>query len=869
MRLKHLISGTASVMVLAIATGSVAYAQDTATPTETVFGDLVVTAQKREQRLQDVPVVVTVVGAQLLEDAGIKDIKDLTVLTPGMTVTSSSSEASTTIRIRGIGTVGDNPGLESSVGVVIDGIYRPRNGVALGDLGELSRVEVLKGPQGTLFGKNSTAGIVNIVTAPPSFKPGVTLEGGGGNFGDKRGTVSITGPIIADKLAGRLFVGGEDRDGFQSVVTGAGPRADKDDGDRHFVTARGALLYLPSSTIDIKLSADYTKRDENCCTSVSLVPGSFAGNVTNNALFGGNNVQAPAVADSRVTYANRSTRQVTTDKGGALELNWDTPLFGGAKLTSLTAARNWGVTAGQDADFTTLDILYREPDGRNFTLFDQKSEELRLSNTNGKFTWTVGGFYAREKLTSSQSLTVGNNLSSYLDVLVRAGANPLAGGPVAPFPGNPVQVGGLGYILNGAPNFAPGQTAYDVHRQEGTSSALFANTDYAISDKLILTLGARYTEEKKDLVSRYQNVDANGNLVSATCQGAILGAGAAGLALAGGGPTAQKLFVGYYCAAFNDTAFNNVTQNQTRKDDAVTGTAKLAYKPNDNVMAYASYARGFKAGGFNLDRVRIPYCTAATLPPIGPCPTGLGLSNGLGARNPNTGFAPETVDSFELGAKTTWLDGHLLLNTALYYQDYQNFQLNAFDGIAFTVYSIPKAVAKGIDFDVLWQTPVTGLSLQGGATYNDSKFGNNLPGYNDPLSPFYIGGGALGRLSGGTLPFAPKFSTSAAVTYVIPVSETYQLRSNVSAKYSSDFNTGSDLNPLKQQKAMTLVNARIGFGPKNDSWAIEAWGQNLTDVHYVQVAFDATLQPGQINGFLGAPRTYGLTLRIKPFNMNK
>src|SRR6202000_3443991 len=159
--------------------------QDAQEPT--ALGELIVTAQKREQKLQDVPIAVTVGSAQLLTDAGVKDIKDLTVLTPGLTVTSTSSEASTTARIRGIGTVGDNPGLESSVGVVVDGIYCPRNGTALTDLGELSRVEVLEGPQGTLFGKNATAGVINVVTAQPTFTPSIDAEITGGNAGGEGG----------------------------------------------------------------------------------------------------------------------------------------------------------------------------------------------------------------------------------------------------------------------------------------------------------------------------------------------------------------------------------------------------------------------------------------------------------------------------------------------------------------------------------------------------------------------------------------------------------------------------------------------------------------------------------------------------------
>ena len=153
-----------------------AAAQETEQPGSRSIETIVVTAQTREQSLQDVPIVVTAVSSQLLQDTGVKDIKDLTLLTPGLIVTSTSNETVTTARIRGIGTVGDNPGLESSVGVVIDGVYRPRNGVSFGDLGELERIEVLKGPQGTLFGKNTSAGVINVVSKRPSFDFGSQVE---------------------------------------------------------------------------------------------------------------------------------------------------------------------------------------------------------------------------------------------------------------------------------------------------------------------------------------------------------------------------------------------------------------------------------------------------------------------------------------------------------------------------------------------------------------------------------------------------------------------------------------------------------------------------------------------------------------------
>ncbi|MBU2418224.1 MAG: TonB-dependent receptor plug domain-containing protein, partial [Alphaproteobacteria bacterium] len=182
MRLTNLLRTTASAAVVGAVAFGFAGAASAQDGQATSIDDIIVTAQKREQNLQDVPIVVTTLSQETLEGAGVRDIKDLQILTPGLIVTSTTNESVTTARIRGVGTVADNPGIESSVGVVIDGVYRSRNGVGFGDLGELSRVEVLKGPQGTLFGKNTSAGVINILTEAPSFTPGFNGEVTAGNF---------------------------------------------------------------------------------------------------------------------------------------------------------------------------------------------------------------------------------------------------------------------------------------------------------------------------------------------------------------------------------------------------------------------------------------------------------------------------------------------------------------------------------------------------------------------------------------------------------------------------------------------------------------------------------------------------------------
>ena len=269
-------------------------------------------------------------------------------------------------------------------------------------------------------------------------------------------------------------------------------------------------------------------------------------------------------------------------------------------------------------------------------------------------------------------------------------------------------------------------------------------------------------------------------------------------------------------------------------------------------MAYLSGARGYKAGGFNLDRVQ----------------SSNGLSSGGAGVLPvlDTSFPGEFVDSYELGAKTTWLDGNLLLNATLFHQEYSDFQLNSFLGTSFVVRSIPEVTSRGIDAEILWQPQsMRGLMLQGGATYAKTEYGDTIPG-GDFVEPT----GALYKLPGAQMSFAPELSLSGAVTYEWDLAEGVLARFNIGAKYMSEFNTGSDLDPEKMQDAYTVVNVRAGIGPSDRSWSVEVWGLNVFDKYYNQVGFDAPLQNlspvpnnplNSFNAFPGSPETYGVTFR--------
>jgi outer membrane receptor protein involved in Fe transport len=806
---------TGSALTLALAISTPALAQSDTSSAPRTIDEIVVTAQKREQSLQDVPIVVTSVTAQQLQDAGVRDIKDLTIVAPGLTVTSTSSSAITTARIRGIGTVGDNPGLESSVGVVIDGVYRPRNGVAFNDLGDLQRIEVLKGPQGTLFGKNTTAGVINIITARPQFTVQANSEASVSNYEGVGAALSLTGPIVDDLVAGRIYLAGRDRDGYYKNSGRPGIN------DQGFYTGRIQLLFNPTPTVDVNVAMDYTSRNERCCGAVQIRNGATAPIIL--ALAPGGLANPPDM-DSFRDYSNRSFLKKITDEGTAVEVNWNTPWFGGAKLTSITASRFWEQRGGADVDWTSADILYSpgfEDPNPGSTKFRTFSQELRYAGATERLNWLVGAFYTKEDLDLHvRTVTYGSQYEPYVSALF--------GNQLPLFTGRPA---------NGS-TFRQGQGQDDLYQQQEEGFSLFTNNNFKVTDQLELTVGLRYTWEKKDLDTFWSNTDGGVGCTTALARAATLGGPvpATGSLIRAGGLLAAGPYQ-VLCAASNSPRFGQIGTNaQHLKEDKLTGTAKVAYRFTPEVLTYASYARGYKAGGFNLDRI------ATTNQTVAGQPTQPVL---------DTAFAPETVDSYEIGVKNTLLDRTLLLNLTGFYQSFKDFQLNAFNGLVFSVASVPKVISRGVDADFLWYTPIDGLNLNGGVTYAET--------YYPKSTPLFLGG----NLPGGRLSLAPLWSASLGVTYEHKLTEDLVGRIAVNAKSVSSFNTGSDLDPVKNQPGYTLVNARVGISPENKAWQLEAWAQNLGNDSYYQVAFASVLQSGSYDAFLGQPRTYGLTLRFK------
>ncbi|MBD3745516.1 TonB-dependent receptor domain-containing protein [Sphingopyxis sp.] len=911
------------VSIAVAAVSAPAFAQDATTDNaEDTANAIVVTAQGRSQLLSDVPVAISAVSAETLQNSGANDIRQLNQVAPSLLVSSTGSEANGSARIRGIGTVGDNPGLESSVPVFIDGVYRSRSGIGLNELGEIDRVEVQRGPQGTLGGRNSSAGLISIYSKKPDFNFGASGEITYGNYDYWRLTGSVTGPIT-DKVAARLDGVWVKRDGFLRDTTN---NTDVNNRDRYFL--RGQLLFEPTDALSIRLIADYTYRNEKCCGAIYVDnsvnpyignlnnPGVPATTTTNNIVQVLNDLGQPLSAFNQgygrdlSVSAGRSFAGKTKDYGFSGQIDWD---LGGATLTSITAYREYRSGQAGDLDYGAVDILYRAPSDDAYRQFHTFTQEIRLQGEafDGKLDWLVGGFYANEKLTVRDNLRFGNDYGRFANCRIISGGglaglysptNPLC---VAPGVGPATIAGASGAsgadilaaftALDGLNDLG---TINDRYYQNDRNWALFTHNIFHITDKLDLTLGLRYTNDKK----RFNASFTNDNTVCTTVQGLVLDdltsttSNATAKALAGA-------LIGLSCQGNSTAELNGVSINSNRGEDKFTGTAILSYKPVDDLLLYASYARGYKAGGFNLDR-------SALKSPIFP----FGGQAGAQALADNLQFDPELVTSYELGAK--YSTGPFSAGLTFFRSDFKNFQLNTFNGTVFLVQNIngcssdlgggdrdqskftgaPNYNAAAATTgacpadDVSWGVRAEGFELEAslvparnfrmtaGLTYAKTKYRADLVG-NASGAPLDQ---ALRLLPGSNLSNAPELVATGSVTWTPEIgSSGLTGLVYIDGRMTSDYNTGSDLFPQKEQDGYAIFNARVGVRGPDEKWGIEFWAQNLFNKQYAQVAFNSPFQEGgtstgtafadpQYPGgrqlfsqFLAEPRTYGVTLRGK------
>ena len=866
------ITARLSVFLLAAtamtAFSSAGHAQDN---TETYEDEILVTATKRATSVQDVPISVTVVTPESLQNQGVASIKDLQSVASGFNIQSSQTESQgTSIRIRGVGTTGNNIGLESSVGVFIDGVYASRPGVALGELTDIEALELLKGPQGTLFGRNTSSGALNIRTKKPNFD-GTSgyADFTYGNF-DLINVQAGANFTASEDLAFRVNGAFRQRDGF--LTSASNPDSESHNRDRFLI--KGQALWEPSDATSLRIIADYAETDENCCAGVVLSAS------PNLEVLGLTDTIFPALGFEEgledLQFSDDAIWENSSESlGFSGELVHD---FGFAEATLIGSYRDYSALA-VTGDFNATD-QYTVPQLQDD--IETITAELRFQGTalDDRLDWLVGGYWANETIDEVFQLELGADYQS--SVGAANFGSPAALGLLASAgqffidSGNPdpaiAAAAGLNFV-NGVTS--DGAVADNRFNQDATTLSIFTHNIFSVTDRLDLTLGARYNDDSKD--GRFDQLSATnpdaciatsvfagivggdaaaGNLnafgLSNTVFNALvgtLGPDAAGLAAspAATGPGAFINCFGFSAptvqaaAAINPIAglvgvgFLPQEFDDNFSDSEFIYTAKLDYDVTDDLLVYGSFAHGYKAGGFNLD------VTAA-----------------VGGADPR--FASEEVDSFELGFKSTLADGRVKFNLTGFYSTYDNFQVLEFTGTQFQTFNVDDVSSKGFEAD-LNASLSDSFSLNGSFTYADSAYGEDCDD-----------GGAIAAASllcGFDLTNAPKVSFVLGGTYDGEIGDSgWGLLANVNMSSQSEVRTSTSpqaapgvLNQFDNQAGYTKVNARVGFSMPNDRASIEFWGTNLTDERTRSITFNTPLQGASRGAFTENPRQYGVTVR--------
>jgi len=790
---------------------------------------IIVTASKRETTLQETPIAVSVTGAEQIENSQARDLLDLQTLVPSLRVNQLQSSVNTNFIIRGFGNGANNAGIEPSVGVFIDGVYRSRSAAQIGDLPNLQRVEVLRGPQSTLFGKNASAGIISIVTRAPQFEFGGSAEVSYGNFNAIVARADITGPIsesLAFSLAGNI----NKRDGYVDDIN-----LGIDNNERNRWGVRGQLLLEASPDLSFRMIADYDKIDENCCSVVNIVDGP-----TGNAIraLGGQIISNDRFGDTNAL--NFPSINEVENYGVSLQTDWT---MGAVDVTAIAAYRKVDSFADQDIDFTSADIVQRsEGQGE----IDTYTLELRAaSDFDGPLNFLVGGFFFKEDIETNGALEYGADFAAYANFLTGGQYTALEPTLRALVPGIPAgSFGGQGQ----------GRTTNFLFDNEAIS--LFGQIDLELLEGLTFTVGGNYTNDKKAVVQNNVSTDVFSgiDLVQAGVNAGVPAVVAADPAF---NPFLALRPLQFIPPFLN---FPNAVEDGKTEDNDLSYTFRVSYDFPDNVSVYATYATGFKASSINLSSDSRPFPadfipgSPFQVPPPASSPI---RDAGLAVTNLSTGsrFAePEEAEVYEIGVKGQW-EG-FAFNLALFDQALKGFQGNVFTGTGFVLGNAEKQSVRGFEFDSSI-SPIPELTFTAAVTYLDANYDS------------FPGGTAFNPATLGTVPTdltglrpagIPEWNLTFGATYNIEFDAGHVL--TLHADYLHESNTQIAEGLPQFLREVNQVNATVSFALENGlEFAI--WGRNLTDDVYNTTVFPAVAQGGTLNGYRNFPRTYGALVRFE------
>jgi iron complex outermembrane receptor protein len=683
--------------------------------------EVVVTAQRRETKLQDTPIAITAFSGQTLKDRKIDNIRDLAGQIPNLTISRVTiSHTTQTYSLRGVGET--DPIQEPVLAVYVDDVYLPRQIGSMVEFNDLQRIEVLRGPQGTLYGRNSSAGALRIITQDPNNTFHTQADIGVGNYGAVDVRAFVSGPLIKDQLSGSLSYIHHKRDGVTFD-----PTLNHDVNRINVDSLRGKLRWTPTSKLEVQFTGTAT-RDRS--DSRSYIPV----------------VQPGGGFDPHKSFSEVEPYQKLDGASAAVRVLYD--LSDHLKLKSISSYGGFDLNpVNYDNDGQAALVQ------KNLIHYNDQyyTQELQLNGEYGRLKFTSGAFFLHERFYVKRD----------------------------------------GYSRKNAlltdPTVTPGNYVFArAHNTTDTDSfALFGEANYQASDKLSFTLGLRGTQEKKTFT--FQNSVLN--LAGAVTAPSIKG-------------QADKTWT------------------------AATPKASIQYKLAPDVLTYFTYAKGFKAGGFDNRATRLDL---AELP-----------------------FDPETVSSFEFGLKSETFEKRLRANLALFYNDYKNLQVSFYD----PVYVGSRRGNAG-------KATTYGVELETDASITDRLGAQFSVGYLNANYDQYKGAGGPGvDADGHRLIGAPRWSVSGGVTYDIPVHIPGSLRVGLDAQYQSAIYSNALERPQDRTPGQTFVNGTLTWNSPDPHWSVVLSGKNLFDTDK-PVSSGYTPSSGIYYLNFPDPRTFLITLRFR------
>ncbi|ARN73443.1 TonB-dependent receptor [Oceanicoccus sagamiensis] len=788
--------------------------------------EIIVTANRRQEMLQDVPMSIAAFNENFFKDAGITDFKDLENYAASLKIVSQSSSRDTSIRIRGIGSTGTNAGIDPSVGVFIDGIYQGRAGMSLGDFMDIERVEVLRGPQGTLYGKNTAAGAISVISKAPvgEFEGAAEVVVGNYDALETRGMINI--PFDDNGSAMRVSAYKVERDGFDDNIAPGADQQELNDADKWGIKARALL-----ETDDLgsfTLSVDKSKDDSVCCApDVIGYEGTSGLNLPFSSLAAATGEPLPAVDEfDRKLYADAPYTNNVEVEGIALE--WVKDLDNDFILTWINAYRTYDSYSEFDSDFSA----YNGGIGATEVDHEQQSSEFRIASPEGETVdYQVGVYYYYSDMETIGTISMLGDTEAAAQIT----NSPLIGYFNWPDLGYPPSfIYPSAFLPNNSFFDANGEvTNIDTNTHETTNYAAFGQATWNITDELSTTLGLRYTYERKE---------REGSQITTP------------VPPRDAPPFGPDIFV-----------------DESRSKENVSPTITVRYFTDDRVMYYGSISRGFKSGGFNQQRTASGVegefdDETSTNYELGWKGTFLdgGLQfNGSLYYVDYEDFQSQTFDGTSINVRNAGNLTSYGLEMELQYVPTVNLSLGGslgYNKAEYDEFDDGECTAdnKGLAYQDQfnnWQVP---------ADITAPYPLNLLAALNgDDLPPQFAGQAVCENdLGGEELDNAPELTLSTFAQYenVAEILGGNMYFARLEYIYTDSYYLAQDLDPNLENDATNIFNLRMGIKDITGAWEATLWARNLTDEEQLLSGLDIPVYSGYV-GFNAPPRTYGASLR--------